>query len=109
MKMTKMDVLRRFTKWLSSWFINRNARLRENGSIGPSITFMEGLRQGAFLLPLLITIYKNNLLTEFQKDTIVSANSDDLLIASSGRNKDMIVASLQSEVDKVVAWSDKAR
>ena len=39
----------------------------------------------------------------------MSVNADDLLIARSARNKDMIVASLQQEVDKVVAWSDKAR
>ena len=36
-------------------------------------------------------------------------STDDLLIARSARNKDMIVAYLQPEVDKVVAWSDKAR
>ena len=39
----------------------------------------------------------------------MSAYADDLLIARSARNKDMIVASLPPEIDKVVAWSDKAR
>ena len=39
----------------------------------------------------------------------MSAYADDLLITRSARNKDMIMACLQSEVDKVVAWSDKAR
>ena len=43
------------------------------------------------------------------KDTLVSAYADNLLIARNTRNKDMIVASLQPEVDIVVAWSDKAR
>ena len=42
-------------------------------------------------------------------DTFISANADDLLIAHSVRNKDMIVLSLQPEVCKQVAWSDKAR
>ena len=37
------------------------------------------------------------------------AHADDLLIASSVRNKDKIVAFSRPEVDKVVAWSDKAR
>ena len=32
-----------------------------------------------------------------------------LVIACSAHNKDMMVASLQPEVDKVVAWSDKGR
>ena len=37
------------------------------------------------------------------------AYADDLLIARSVRNKDMIVVSLQPEVSIVVVWSDKAR
>ena len=39
----------------------------------------------------------------------MSAYADDLLIAHSVCNKDMIVASLLKEVDKVVTWSDKAK
>ena len=39
----------------------------------------------------------------------MSAYADDLLIARSARNKDMIIASLQPKVDKVVAWSDNAK
>ena len=109
MKMSKMGVPRHFTEWLSSWFINRTARARVNGSIFLSRTFKEGLPKGFIILPLLFTIYIDVLLTEFEKDTFVSVYTDDLLIARSARNKDMIVASLQLEVDKVVGWSDKAR
>ena len=39
----------------------------------------------------------------------MSVYADDLLTAQSACNKDMIVTSLQPEVDKVIAWSDKAR
>ena len=38
----------------------------------------------------------------------MSAYVDDMLNARSGRNKDVIVASLHPEVDKVVARSGKA-
>ena len=76
-----------------------------NGSIESSRSFKEGLPQGS----VLSTIYMNDLLAEFEKNIFVSAYADDLLIAGSARNKDTIVASLQQEVDKVVAWSDKAR
>ena len=93
MKISKMGVPRRFTVWLSSWFINRTARVRVNDSIGPSGTFKEVLPQGFVLSPLLFTIYLNDLLAEFGKDTFVSGYADDLLIARSARNKDMIVAS----------------
>ena len=78
-----------------------------NGSIGPSRTFKRGLPLCSVLSPLFFTIYVYNLLALFKKDTFVSAYADDLLIARSARNKDMIVASLQPE-DKVVVWSDKA-
>ena len=59
--------------------------------------------------PLPFTIYIDDLLVEFEKYTFVGAYADDLLIARSAQNKDLIVVSLLPEVDKVVAWSDKAR
>ena len=80
-----------------------------NSSIDPSRTFKEGLPQGSVLSPLHFTIFINDLLAEFEKDTFVSAYADDLLIAPSAHNIDMIVASLQLEDDKVVTWSDNAR
>ena len=65
-KMSKMCVPRRFTEWQSSWFINRTARVRENGSIGPSRTFKDGST-------IIFTIYIDDLLAEFEKNTFVSA------------------------------------
>ena len=65
-----------------------------NGSIGPSTAFKVGLPQGYVLLPILFAIYIYDLLAESEKDTFVSANADDLLIARSYSNKDMIMASL---------------
>ena len=59
--------------------------------------------------PLLFAIYINDLLAEFEVDAFVSVYVDDLLIACSANYEAMIVASLQPEVDNVVAWSDKAR
>ena len=103
MKMSKMGVPRRFTEWLSSWFINRIARVRVNAFVGTSISFKESLPQGFIISFLLFTIYINDLLAEFEKHTFVSAYAGDLFIARCARNKDMIVASLQPEVDKVVA------
>ena len=86
----------------------RTARVRVNGSIGPSRTYKESLLQGFVLYPLIFTIYIDDLLAEFEKDASVSAYAGDLLVVRSARNKDIIVASLQPEVDKVVAWSHKA-
>ena len=39
----------------------------------------------------------------------MSAYADDVLMASSARNLDMIVTALQQEVDNVAAWSVMAR
>ena len=109
MKMSNMGVPPRFTEWLSSWFIHRTASVRLNGSIGPSRTFMDGLPQGSVIFPIIFAIYIYSLVAEFEKDTFVSTYADDLLIARSAGNKNMIVLSLQPEIDKVVAWCDKAR
>ena len=109
MKMSKMGVPSRFTEWLTFWFINRIARVLVNGAICPFRTIKESLPLVSVHSPLLFTIYVDDLLAEFERDTFVRAYADDLLIAHSARNKDMIVASMQPEVDKVVAWSKKAR
>ena len=82
--------------------------MQVNGSIGPSRTVEEGISLGSILSPLLFTIYLDDLLAQF-KDAIVRAYADDLLTDRSACYNDMIVASLQPEVDKVVAWSDKAK
>ena len=108
MKISKMGVPCRFTAWLS-WFINHTARVLVNLSIGLSRTFKGRSAPGLHPLRLLFTIYINDLQAEFEKDTFVTAYADDLLMARSSLNKDVIVASLHPEVDKVVAWSDKAR
>ena len=70
---------------------------------------MEGLPQGSVLSFLLFTICINDLLVKFEDDTFVCAYADDMAIARCARNKDVIIASLQPEVDKVVAWSAKMR
>ena len=46
-----------------------------------------------------------DLLVDFENNIFVSAYADCLWMARSARNKDMIVASFQPEVDKVVAMS----
>ena len=88
MKMSKLGDPRRLTVWLSSWFIDRTARVRVNGFVGPSRTFKEGQPQSSVLFPLLFTMYVIDHLTEFKKDTFVNAYADDLLTAHSARNKD---------------------
>ena len=103
-KMSKIGAPRSITEWLSSWFINCTIKVRVNGSINSSRTFTEDLSQGS----IHFTICINDLLAEIE-DTFVSAYADDMLIARSTRNKNMIVVSLQPEVDKVDAWSDNAR
>ena len=45
-------------------------------------------------------------MVEFEDDTFVTAYTNDLAIANSARNKDMIMSSSQP-VDKVVAWITK--
>ena len=109
MKMSKMGVPRRFIEWLSSRFVNRTASVRVNGYIGLNTPFQVGLSQGSIFFSLLFTIYLDDILDEFEDDTFVSADADDVLIARGTSNEDMIVASLQPEVDNLVAWSAKAR
>ena len=100
---------RRYTEWLSSWFINRKAMVRVICSRGHSRTFKVDLPLGSVISPLRFAMYIDDLLTEFVKDTFVSAFADDLLIARRSSYDNMMVASIQPEVDGVAVWSDRAR
>ena len=55
---------------------------------------------------LFFSIYINDLLAEVEDDTFESAYVDALLMDISASNKDMIVESIQPEVDNVDAWSN---
>ena len=68
-------------------------------------TFKEGQPQGSVYFPFSFTIFMEDLLVDFENNIFVSAYADCLWMARSARNKDMIVASFQPEVDKVVAMS----
>ena len=58
----------------------------------------------AFLL--LLPIYIKDNLVEFDDNTFVCAYADDLVIARISCNKDMIIASLQPQVDRFLDGLD---
>ena len=107
--MLEIEILLRFVEWLSFWLTNRIARVRVNCSSGKSRALKEGPPQDSVLFPVLFTIHINGLLDQFGEDTLVSAYADDLVIAKRGRNKDIVMAELQKEVDKVAAWSNTVK
>ena len=108
MQRSNISVPLRLTQWLSSLFIIRTNRVRLNGSIGLSRIFNEGQPHGSILFRHLFTIYINDLMVEFENDTFVGAYADDHIVVRNARKNEMILASLQPELDKVVAWSAKA-
>ena len=108
-KMLKIGVPLRFVEWIKAWFTNRTARARVNGTTGRCRTFKEGLPQGSVLSPLLFTIYINDLLDSFESSTLVSGYADDLALACSGRNKEEVAVTLESEAAKVNQWATKNR
>ena len=75
----------------------------------PLSNFKEGQPQSFVIFTLLLTIYINDLRAKFAKDAVVSAYAGDLLVARNASNNYINVASSQPEVDRVVAWSVKAR
>ena len=77
-KMHLLGIPARFLVWISSWLMNRQAKIRVNAKVGRSRTFKEGLPQGSVLSPLLFVIYINDLLTHFEETTLKSAYANDL-------------------------------
>ena len=106
MKMSQIGFPRVFTTCLSSWLINRTEwSVPQN----PPEHSRSVCPRAHFILPFFFAIYVDYLIADFEMDTFVSAYADDQLTVLIVCNEDMIVASLQPELDKVVVCSYKVR
>ena len=107
-KLLDKEVPQGYVRWVRAWLVNRQARVRADGALSRVRVFREGLPQRAVLSPLLFITFVDDLLGVFEEDTLVSAYADDLALATSSHKKEEAAEKMQTEVDKVVAWSRRS-
>jgi ribonuclease HI len=94
-------------RWLRSFLLNRQARVRYNNCTSPSMLMSQGLPQGSVLSPLLFLFYINNL-AEILPDTNVNVLfADDVGILATADSIKEAEAEAQKAVDIVSSWSKR--
>ena len=92
-------------RWLRSFLLNRQAKVRFNGVLGRSRKMNQGLPQGSVLSPILFLFYINNLAEILPTTNINSLFADDVSILAVRRTLKEAEAAAQSSVDVVVSWA----
>ena len=92
-------------RWLRSFLLNRQAKVRFNGVLGRSRKMNQGLPQGSVLSPILFLFYINNLAEILPTSNINSLFADDVSILAVRRTLEEAEAAAQSSVDVVVSWA----
>ena len=106
-KMLDKGIPATFIRWTKAWLVNRMAKTVIGEDHSRARIFKEGLPQGAVLSPLLFSIFIDDLLSQFDRSTLVSAFADDLALACSDKDKEVASTNMQAEIERVVEWSER--
>ena len=101
-----------YIKWLNSFLLNRQARVRLNGVTSSSKDLRQGVPQGCVLSPLLFLFFINNLAEKLAEvdpvganDLVLSMFADDVTILARHHVREQAAANAQWAVDVINQWS----
>ncbi len=103
--MIKQGIPMPYVRWLYSFLLNRQARVKLNGVESKSRYMRQGLPQGSVLSPILFLFYINNLANILPSDIVAALFADDVSILSTSSNKEEARKTAQKAVDVVTRWA----
>ena len=96
-------------RWLRSFLLNRQAKVRYNDCTSASMLMRQGLPQGSVLSPLLFLFYINNLAEILPESNINALFADDVGILATANTIKEAEVEAQKAVDIVAEWSKRWR
>ena len=102
-KLQKMGVGGRMSRWIDNFLSNRSIRVRVNGIFSAIKIVMNGVPQGSVISPILFNIIVNDIPKMFQ-NIKVSQYADDIAIWKSGRNLKFLAKQIQKGLDDLSKW-----
>ena len=94
-----------YVRWLNSFLMNREAKVRINGRLGKAARMRQGLPQGSVLSPILFLFYINNLAKILPTEITNSLFADDVTLLATCDTLKEAEELVQKSVDVVTTWS----
>ena len=90
------------SKWIERWLRGRKQRVMLNGELSDYKEVTSGVPQGSVLVPVLCTIFINDLDEEIKSKIVKIADNTKMYLEI---RDDFQVAQLQRDIDQLVKWS----
>ena len=96
-------------RWINSFLLNRQGRVRLNNAEGKTMAIKQGLPQGSVLAPILFLFYINTLAVRLPTSTSITNSlfADDVSILTTAKTLETAQDILQSSVDVVYEWAEE--
>ena len=92
-------------KWIESWLCGRTQTVVVNGTQSSPVIVTSGVPQGTVLGPLMFLLYINDIGLQITSELGLFA--DDSVLYGVGNNMISSAEVLQSDLNKLVVWSEK--
>ena len=103
-KLNHYGIRGQLIKWIESWLCGRTQTVVDNGSQSSPVTVTSEVLQGTVLGPLLFLLYINDI--GLQKTSELGLFADDSVLYGVVNNTSSAEV-LQSDLNKLVVWSEK--
>ncbi len=106
-KLTHYNFSEQAIKWMKSYLLNRKQCVIVNGVESPYLECPMGVPQGSILVPILFSLYINDL-PEACKNIHIQMYADDAVIFTSAKNTQEAALILTSALSHIQVWLTKS-
>ena len=94
-------------RWISSFLLNRKARVTVDGKVSRKFLLRHGVPQGGVISPTLFLIFKDDLVKELPKGIKAALYADDLVMWCAEEYATTATFRMQQAANVLAAWAEK--
>ena len=104
-KLQRCGIGGKMYKWISSFLMNRKARVKVDGKYSRQFLLRHGVPQGGVISPTLFLIFIDDLLTKLPRGIKAALYADDLVIWCTEEYATTATYRMQQAVNALAAWA----